>query len=63
MRNGVDRAKTLQSEVVRSKSGGKTVKIADQFAAGNTESPDAGFLKKIDEAFFTLKNVCGREIA
>ena len=58
--NGVGRAKTLQLEVVKSKSGGKTVKISDQFASESSESPDAGFLNKIDEAFFTLKNTDGK---
>ena len=58
--NGVGRAETLQLEVVKSKSGGKTVKIADQFEAESTESPDSGFLNKIDEAFFKLKNADGK---
>ena len=46
-------------EVVKSKSGGKTVKIADQFSSSSPDDSDAGFLKKIDEAFFKLKDVEG----
>ena len=57
--NGVGRAKSLQLEVVKSKSGGKTVKIVDQFASARSNSDDAGFLEKIDEDFFKLKDTDG----
>ena len=54
--NGAGRAKTLQLEVVKSKAGGKTVKIVDQFAAPSSKPDDTGFLDKIDEAFFKLRD-------
>ena len=57
--NGPERAKTLQLEVVKSKSGGKTVCIADPFAeSGDTYDED--FLGKVDEAFFQLTDLEGK---
>ena len=57
--NSPERAKTLQLEVVKSKSGGKTVCIADPFAeAGDTYDED--FLGKVDEVFFQFKDSEGK---
>lgn len=51
--NGVGRAKNLQLELVKSKSGGQTVRIADPFS--DDENPvDEAALKEIDEAYFRL---------
>ena len=58
--NGAERAQKLQLEVVQSKSGGKTVKIADPFDEDPTEGYDADFLEKIDEAFFKLRDSEGK---
>ena len=58
--NGPGRAKSLQLEVVKSKSGGKIVKIADQFANHEPEITGDSFLEKIDEAFFKLKDAEGK---
>ena len=57
--NGLGRAKTLQLEVVVSKSGGKSVQVADEFGEGETEY-DEDFLGKIDEAFFRFKDAEGK---
>ena len=56
--NGIGRAQTLQLELVKTKFGGKTVKIADPFEEDKDELDDA-FLGKIDEAFFCLKDKNG----
>ena len=56
--NGIGRAKTLQLELVKTKFGGKTVKIADPFQE-DREGFDDAFLGKIDEAFFCLKDKNG----
>ena len=56
--NGIGRAKSLQLELVKTKFGGKTVKIADPFQLNRDEFDDA-FLGKIDEAFFCLKDKNG----
>ena len=56
--NGIGRAKSLQLVLVKTKFGGKTVKIADPFQANRDEFDDA-FLGKIDEAFFCLKDKNG----
>ena len=56
--NGPERAKTLQLEVIKASSGGKRVKIADQFDDG--EKPiDKSFLEEIDEAIFKFKDQTG----
>ena len=57
--NGPERAKTLQLELVKSKSKGKTLRIADPFA-GDDDDYDNDFLEKIDEAFFCLKDADGK---
>ena len=51
--NGVGRAKSLQLELVKSKSGGQTVRIADPFSAEKGQI-DEEALKEIDEAYFRL---------
>ena len=57
--NGVGRAKTLQLELVKQKSGGQTVRIADPFS--EEESPiDEVALKEIDEAYFRLLDSEGK---
>ena len=53
--NGIGRARTLELELVKTKYGGKTVKIVDPFKADRSDFDDA-FLGKIDEAFFCLKD-------
>ena len=53
--NGIGRAKTLELELVKTKYGGKTVKIADPFRAERDDFDEA-FLGKIDEAFFCIKD-------
>ena len=57
--NGPGRAKTLQLELTKSKSKGKTLRIADPFA-GENDDYDNDFLEKIDEAFFCLKDSEGK---
>jgi len=57
--NGPARAKNLQLELVDSKSGGKTVKVADQFKEDGSEY-NHDFLASIDEAFFKLKDAEGK---
>ena len=56
--NGIGRAKTLELELVKTKHGGKTVKIADPFKVERDEFDEA-FLGKIDEAFFCIKDSDG----
>ena len=53
--NGIGRAETLQLELVKTKFGGKTVKIADPFKDQDDELDDE-FLGNIDEAFFRLRD-------
>ena len=57
--NGIERAKTLQLEVVSSKAEGRFVRVADEFNDGGEEY-DSDFLGKIDEAFFRFKDKEGR---
>ena len=57
--NGISRAKTLQLELVKTKFGGKKVKIVDPFQVERDDFDDA-FLGKIDEAFFCLKDTDGQ---
>ena len=57
--NGPERAKTLHLEVVKSKSGGKTVCIADPFVE-NDNGYDEDFLGEVDEAFFRLTDTAGK---
>ena len=55
--NGPARAKSLQLEVVKASSGGKTVKITDKFDC--PEEIDQSFLDEIDEAIFKFKDPSG----
>lgn len=57
--NGPQRAQTLQLEIAKSKSGGKTVRIADPFQEEG-DAYDDDFLNTIDEAFFKLKDSAGK---
>ena len=57
--NGVARTKTLQLEVIDSKSGGKTVRVADEFG-DDGEKYDEDFLGQIDEAIFCFKDKEGK---
>ena len=57
--NGIARARTLQLEVIDSKSGGKTVRVADEFGDGD-EKFDEDFLGQIDEAIFCFKDKEGK---
>ena len=56
--NGPDRAKTLRLEVEKVSSGGKRVKIADNFADGS-DPIDQSFLDEIDTAIFRFKDQSG----
>ena len=56
--NGPERAKTLQLEVEKASSGGKRVRIADQFAEDD-KPIDQSFLEEIDEAIFKFKDQTG----
>ena len=55
------RAETLQIEVVRAASGGKTLVIAEENAGATAADPtvDKDFVKDIDEAFFRLHDTSG----
>ena len=55
--NGPLRAQSLQLEVVKASSGGKTVKIADAFDDG--AEIDQSFLEEIDSAIFKFKDQSG----
>ena len=54
---GPRRAESLQLEVVKASSGGKTVQIADQFSDGS--EIDQSFLEEIDSAIFKFKDGSG----
>ena len=56
--NGPERAKTLQLEVEKASSGGKRVKIADNFDDGK-DPIDQSFLEEIDAAIFKFKDQSG----
>ena len=60
--NGLARLKTLHLEVTISKSGGKTVRVADEFSADG-EKYDEDFLGEIDEAVLFPIQGQGRQIA
>ena len=55
--NGPSRAESLQLEVVKASSGGKTVQIVDQFDDGS--AIDQSFLEEIDSAIFKFKDGSG----
>ena len=57
--NGVGRAKSLQLVTVKSKAGGKIIRIADQFSNGEDDFDEAA-LQKIDEAYFRLLDKEGK---
>ena len=57
--NGVGRAKSLQLEAVKSKSGGKIVRIADPFSE-DKEGAEEDVYQKIDEAYFRLLDSDGK---
>ena len=52
-------SRSIQLELVKSKAGGKIVRIADPFEANKNDQYDANFLARIDEAFFTIKDAEG----
>ena len=52
--NGPGRAKSLQLEVVKALSGGKSVKIADKFA--DDKPIDQSFVDEIDQSIFKFKD-------